>query len=84
MEPCTQPGGRGDLLGPHVIAERLLADAPRPQFIDQHPVTVLRSLGFVNPLDTYPCHNDRFLPGRRKKHSGQDFRKARTGCRALK
>ena len=21
MEPCTQPGGRGDLLGPHVIEE---------------------------------------------------------------
>ena len=33
MEPCTQPGGRSDLLRPQVIAERLLADrSEEPRF----------------------------------------------------
>ena len=36
--------------------KRILADAARPEFVDQHPQSVRVRCGFVDPLDCDSCH----------------------------
>ena len=60
MVPCAERGGRGHLLFPGVVVKRILADAARPQPVDQYPVAVVGGFGFVNPFDAYACHGGNF------------------------
>jgi hypothetical protein len=54
LVPLAQLGGRRDILGPLVQVGRVLAQAPRPDPVDEHPGAVLRRRGIVDAADPDP------------------------------
>jgi hypothetical protein len=49
--PLAQLSGRGGVLGPLVQPGRVLAQAPRPDPVDEHPGAVVRRRRVVNAAD---------------------------------
>jgi len=61
-EPFPQGGRRRDLLQPQIERRRFLADATRPDTIDQNPLPIRRRWRIIDSLQLYLSHSSRLIP----------------------